>query len=619
MRPTVGKMIGSSGSRFWGQVHDFVPEEPQKALTKGRMIAALGIDTGGEADQVEVVKVGREILGRLHELYFGQEEEKPMEALRSAIEKLTEEFGQVDVAVLVIAGRFGYIGGGGKAGVWIKTEDKQGFLIQGQQREAGVQVLSGKIRPGMVVLLGNGIFWQGPAVDSLGSIATAAGRDMDEAVELLTEKSGGDAPGAVAALVYITAEEVQEEAEEGTPTEEKAAAEPEIRPQPMINRNNKLWQKWSGWWGRIYLRRGDREAQRKKMRYIGVGLLAALMLMVGVGQLINTKRVNNNSLRNEAIEKLAADFKDASGMVDLNPAKSKQTLLAIKDQLETYKGEKKPDPRITEILANWDGVWTKALGIVRAEQTELIDLNLVREGMTAGALTWADDKLYALDVQGNRVVEVDTDNGSGKVVGGGQSLTGARLIAGYPGKVMVVSETGMVEMGVAEPRIKADEITARVKGIELFGGNVYALDADGGEIWRYAAKGETFAAGQKWLADDEDREGIKTGTDLAIDGSIWVVKSGGIVKFTRGVGEGFEIQDLDQPWGQGAKIYTDEESEKLYILDPANARVVVVGKDGKYVKQYTNQAWTQAKDLIVNEKRGKIFLPMDGKVWMTGL
>jgi sugar lactone lactonase YvrE len=196
----------------------------------------------------------------------------------------------------------------------------------------------------------------------------------------------------------------------------------------------------------------------------------------------------------------------------------------------------------------------KASGIVSPDLTELINLNLVREGVLAGGMAMSDGKLYILDSQGGRVIEVNLSKGSGNVVGGG--VTGGRLIAGYPGKVLVLAEKGLLQLGISDPKVKVDNAWKDVVGMKLFGGNIYLLDSGSGEIWRYGVSGDSYGNKQGWLADNENRGVIEAASGMAIDGSIWIVGSSGIDKYTRGVKDAYEITDLETLWGDGAKIYT---------------------------------------------------------------
>jgi len=129
MEITVGKIVGGVGSRRWAQVHDFVPEDDQEKLTRrGRLILLASIGTEEEKNEVEVVSEGREILARLHELYYGNLEGEAMEVLAGAIEEAEKEFAGVEVTALAIIDKalFCALNGGG---VWARVGGKEGWVV----------------------------------------------------------------------------------------------------------------------------------------------------------------------------------------------------------------------------------------------------------------------------------------------------------------------------------------------------------------------------------------------------------------------------------------------------------------------------------------------------------
>ncbi len=601
-------MVGSLGGGFWGQVHDYIPDDEDKAVRRGRLLAAVSVELGEERELVELVETGREILGRLHELYYGGEDEGPMQALRKAMEKTVEEFEQVDIAGLAIVGNYVYVGTGGRGGVWATTGDRQGFISKPAGKAGGISVLSGPKKPGMCFLAGNGDLWDNLASEDREAVMRVAGPDMEEAVELLTTKTGNGGKGKVAIILRIP---------EAVPEAEEQIVE-EVRETPeKPQKANRLMEAWRNYRERIYVNRGDKETQRKKARIVGIGFLVLLLIMVGAGQLRGKNVTEQKTAKSGEIEQLTADFREAMAMAEVNPGRSKELLEKIKIEIEKYKTEKNPDAQITDILSQFDGVWMTANGVTKSETTELVNLSLVREGISAGAMAWSGDKLYVLDTAGGRVVEIDVTKSSGKIVGGG--VDGAKLIAGYPGRVMVLGGNGISQVGAAEVKVKTDTKWKNITGMGMFAGNIYLLDAGAGEIWRLAVKGDGYAAGQEWLSDDNDREGIKAGTGMTIDGSIWVVGAGRIDKYTRGVKDSYEVSGLEQMWGEGAKVFTSDETEKVYVLDPMNSRVVVLGKDGKYQKQYLGEGWNGMMDVAVEEKSGTMFLSGNDKVWSVKL
>jgi hypothetical protein len=74
---------------------------------------------------------------------------------------------------------------------------------------------------------------------------------------------------------------------------------------------------------------------------------------------------------------------------------------------------------------------------------------------------------------------------------------------------------------------------------------------------------------------------------LAIDGSIWVLNGDGqILKLENGGRQPFTISGLPQPLGKATQIVTQAGYQSLYVLDAGNNRVVEIGKDGRYLRQF---------------------------------
>ena len=91
------------------------------------------------------------------------------------------------------------------------------------------------------------------------------------------------------------------------------------------------------------------------------------------------------------------------------------------------------------------------------------------------------------------------------------------------------------------------------------------------------------------------------------------------MKFTRGVKENFVVSDLAVPLGGNLVIYTNEDIEKIYVLDKLNKRMVVVNKTGEYVAQYANDLISGVSSLVADEKNGKIYLLSASKIWQIQL
>ncbi len=151
---------------------------------------------------------------------------------------------------------------------------------------------------------------------------------------------------------------------------------------------------------------------------------------------------------------------------------------------------------------------------------------------------------------------------------------------------------------------------AELGGLGTYLGNIYVLDRKGSII--------KYAAGSYGKTDyfGSSKQDLSKANSIAIDGSIYIVyDDGSIKKFTKGQPDTFTISGLDKPLSHPSRIFTNADSNNVYILDNGNSRIVVFDKNGVYQSQYVSNNLMQAKDFDVSEKDKKIFILNQNKIW----
>jgi hypothetical protein len=436
--------------------------------------------------------------------------------------------------------------------------------------------------------------------------------DFSEAIEMIvSEVQGGDNEGGEAgAVIKVQSSKLKVQSLE------------EEQPQQTegVGKGNEIKGKWTElmkrWAGKIYVRGGDKQQQRKKMLYVGVGFMIVVLLFFGGGQVWNQRRQQSGSVQAEKIDRIVYDFNEAKAMAGLNPARSRELLTGVKQAMGGMGGEKKSEI-LAQIEKEWQSVWDEAAGITEVKFEELLDLSLVRDGMIGQKMAISGDKLLVLDNQAGRVAEVNAKTGAGSIVAGGEELVGARQVVTYPGRVLVLGSDGIREVGGGkiQMRIAGDETIAAAADIKMWAGNIYLLEADndGGIIWRYQAAGDGWGAGKEWLAGGK-ADKLAGGSVMAIDGSIWVTDGTKVLKYSRGVAEDWGLSGLEEEL-MTSGLYTDENSENLYLWEKSKSRIVVVSKLGEYKKQFRGETLGQAADMVIDEKAGVGYILADGKVW----
>jgi len=203
---------------------------------------------------------------------------------------------------------------------------------------------------------------------------------------------------------------------------------------------------------------------------------------------------------------------------------------------------------------------------------------------------------------------------------GGKHFTGVSKASPGTGIVAFSDQSFALFNPVAEtlePLALSYQVTDRnIVDILLFGVRLYTLDTNNNQIFRHQKTGATFAAATSWVSDSS--VDLSKAVSFAIDGEIYVLNANGTVtKLSAGDRVDFALSTIDPALTSAERIFTDENTAHLYVLDKANKRVVQFGKDGKPVAQYASDAFAKASDMIVDEANKKMYILSDSKVYQV--
>lgn len=598
----IGKVVGRVDGGYWSQVHDFSPGEEQKFAVRGRLLAIITLKRQTEDTDITVVERGREILAHLHELYFGNLESSAYVCLKQTVETLSTTY-EVCLDCAVILGDIIYLVSN-SGGVWLRQKEQAGWLIEHPHNQ--IISLSGRLIPGQQFILGNLQFWQ---ETPMGIVRAALESSLDQALETLGALVHGSqkAEGAAAILINTTtgfedmklvARKEEEEVEEILPPK----VDHDFLEKPKFSFN---------FWKRPIFIQHEPISSKKNM-ILGVGFLVAFILLAVIGKVRYQYIVSGLAQLDQRSEELAFKFNEARALSILNPVRSREMLTDVKTEMtdiRTQGGGKYQNLNLEQVEADYTTVVNKAMGINSVLTAEVLDLSLVRDGLTGDKITILEGKLYVLDSISDRLVRVDPVKKSGVVIAGKDVLGDAKLIASYPGKTEIFSDKGIVECQMTNDKcsnvVKFDDQWGEVRDMSMFAGNIYLLTDK--KIWRHQTAESGFGNKQSWAE-------VNAADSLAIDGNVWVVRGGELLKYIRGNKENFAVSGLDKSLGSRLKIYTNDESEKLYILDLDNARLVALKKTGEYLSQYLNSGLGKTTGVVVDEKQNKAYFVSGSKV-----
>lgn len=151
-----------------------------------------------------------------------------------------------------------------------------------------------------------------------------------------------------------------------------------------------------------------------------------------------------------------------------------------------------------------------------------------------------------------------------------------------------------------------------------YSSRVYILDPANNEIWKYYRQRDSYGGGEGYNEDAD----LSDAVSMAIDGYVWVLNSdGSIIKLMSGYEENYQVQRAPlTSYAGSTKIYTAFESSQLYVLDPANNRVLVFNKNSKtgnldYSTQYVFEGLDDLRDVYVAQDESRMYLLTGEKVY----
>lgn len=606
------KLTGTPGETGWAQVHDFIPEEQNIKNLRGHLfvvIATSRINTG-----VETVSIGRHLLGRLHEEYFGDLTTKPFNALKNAVEKVFNEFklnlGDLEIIASSFVGGVVYSAASGGGKVQICREGAVGTILASEKE--GVITSSGFPKAGDMVLLATKTFFDHI---SQGVIKTAlSAGDCESAVETFapTVRTESDL-GHLGVMVLKFKDESYQAVDVALPVATK---------ESFVDVKNKVEGFFKGIIQRLpqknlYVRpQMDDEVvgQSKKLTF-SIALILILILFVSIGFGVRQKGINDLKGKYQSLLTNAQnDVDQAISLASVSPDKSRELFLESEQKLNEILALKVKDPKINDLQNKINTSRAAVLGEYLSSPDLFLDLTLLSSGFRGDLVSASGGNLYVLDKNGRKIVSVAISTKKSKVVAGPTLINEAFDLASYEDRAFVLMSDGIYEVGLQKNKV-IDKTWSGDGLIKAFAGNIYVLDKAGNAVYRFAGSGNTFGEKQNWLATGTKAD-FSDASQWVIDGSVYVrFPNSKIAKFSQGSPQVFSVTSVIPEIGTIDAIYGDADNAGIYLLDRAGKRVVVTDKKGKYVAQYISDQIAGATGLVVSEADKKIILLTGDKLY----
>jgi|GEM_PF-1163714 len=350
-----------------------------------------------------------------------------------------------------------------------------------------------------------------------------------------------------------------------------------------------------------------------------LALLGFMLVMVVFGGVIFLKGGDSDKQQTEVVfatsvksiedKILAAE----ASLIYRNNDEAQRTMEEAATALETLPRDTNEHTNEADRLAkDLAGLQARIRGITIVEPTPLADLRsidstaslLTATGTVNGIIALGDNLgVYKLDAIGRTWLKQETVNGPMSRIKASTTL-GSDVVA-----VDATQQLGRVDLTGLTLNVitSGTNNMASVEDITVYNDALYALTGASQQLVKMRSQGFNFEAGTAWItARTTDLTNARA---VAIDSDVYILLANDIVKFTSGREQDWQPATIDPPLAQPTDLWTAFESTYLYVLDPAEKRILVIAKDTSAIQaQYVAEAFAGAVGFVVDEATSKIIV-----------
>ena len=302
-------------------------------------------------------------------------------------------------------------------------------------------------------------------------------------------------------------------------------------------------------------------------------------------------------------------------------ADQRESLQSALEEIEEARSIDAQDPRVSPLQAIVQqrldelNAVTEVLGLRRILQFE----GSLTAPLTPAALVAGGGWLWLLDSERGRVFVVDPAGRGDPVEAyraglsyGGSEAADPLAIAwdDRAGRLLLLDEERTLfslapgSSPAVLPLRDADELSS-VDAIATYEGNLYVLDSESGEVWRYLPAGAGFDSERAGLLGGVPLDGAQT---LAVDGDLFLLVEETVRRFSLGRELDPLLQGIDRPLNAPVGVAEDVARGLLYVADRGGRRVVVGNRDGDFLRQYVHPGFLDLRGLALAPDGATVFV-----------
>ena len=574
-------------------------------------------------NEEEAAALGKEALTRLHEEYFGNPNKNPFETLTQAVEKIAIEVNseqEVDLVAAALVGKILYLASNSAAKVFLLRGETLGLVLDGPGSSSGF------VENGDLFCLGTSDFFR--LVSKKVLQKSLQGHDPITSVEMLAplihvpplagqalpaeEKEGTGGAGLIVAQVSV-----------GDPEKKVEQTSRKL----LWRESNPAREKLTALWNKLpipFLKQVEKTEKHFRFRLgLALGLVVLIIFLALFGRQRNKQAgdlTQVKTLLSQAQEKKI----EGEALATLNPLKAKELLLESQEiflEAEKLAGDKSGltegnDGGLSQFKKELEKILGQVLKGFEIEGEFFYDLGMIKSKANASQVKLREGRLIVLDRDKQSVYQLETEKIRSQVLAGGDFIDQSTLLGiDEEADPWLFTESQVFKGNVEQTGF--DDHWQELKGAAYYNGFFYLVDGKADEIWKASISTSGLGSSQTWLNDEVDLAKTKK---ILIDGSVWLLlDQNRILKLTRGTQAAFRITGLNEPLGEVVDFYLDEESENLYLLDIGKGKVIVLQKNGQFIKEYLWDKLKEADQLVVEEDKDRLLVTSNGKIYSLEL
>lgn len=397
--------------------------------------------------------------------------------------------------------------------------------------------------------------------------------------------------------------------------------EDDIKKEPIKVKLNKSINKSKSWFENL-------ESSKKVLFISLVGLIFVLIFILRIYQ-INKAAKTENSEYQSSVESIKSLHNEASSALMYNNVSKAQDLISeaeyLIDKLKTDSNTRKQTK--DELLVENKNILNKVFKITEiTNPTILNDFSSIQSEnqININKILKIKDKFFAFDYN-NKAIYSFSKNGIDKLnvttsdIG---TFVACNNISTEDNNILIVdSNKKLYKFDGA--KITSIDIGDKLKNynisdISSYQSNIYLIDKTAGKVLSIRKTNNKYGTPASWLKDQFDFENFSS---ISIDGYIYLSDSNGnIKKYLRGYEKTFKLDEINPKLDNVYKIYTDEDTDYIYILDKSQNRLIIFNKNTlSLFGQYTSSEFNNLEDFMIDAKNNKVYLLNNTKVFEVTL